>query len=506
MISTKTKRLSVILSAATLMSAAVGASVIGSAKAESVSPVVAPTVLREASTSTADPGKFVAFGDDYYSSKVNKYEILEADAKGTFTYTLSADGTYYTITGVSSKSAAIDGERALLVFPSYHSNGTSDLPVKAVNITSSTSVATKNIFKMVFGSGITSLNCSAYTDVAYNGSSRYSFLSLPDTLTTLGSLTSSSSFDTSYFAPYVFDTVELPSSLTSLGQRAFSGFKNIVSLDLPSSLTHMDFCSFSSCSSLIHLNIPSSVSYIGTSCFNGCSSLSSISVPELISSIPDSCFFGCSSLSSVVLPSSLTSIGNSSFDGCSSLSSVSFPSGLHSIGSCAFRSCPITFVSFPSSLFSLASGAFDTTKIKTVVFASLPTISSSAFTLDGATGIDSVFYYGTDCLALRNSISCSSNPVLYYASHWYSYTDIENDDGAHWHYVNGNPVVWGAAVPDSNPTNSSTSSSTDTKTDQKDSDESILMKALSIAGIAVVSLVALLLLMKVCKSFFKVIS
>jgi hypothetical protein len=506
MISTKTKRLSVILSAATLLSAAVGASVIGSAKAEPVSPVVAPTVLREASTSTADPGKFVAFGDDYYSSKVNKYEIPEADAKGTFTYTLSSDGTYYTITGASSNSAAIDGDRALLVFPSYHSNGTSDLPVKAVDITSLTSVATKNIFKMVFGSGITSLNCSAYTNTAFNGSSRYSFLSLPDTLTTLSSLTSSSSFDTSYFAPYVFDTIELPSSLTSLGRFAFSGFKNIVSLDLPSSLTYMDTCSFFNCSSLIHLNIPSSVSYIGSSCFSGCSSLTSISIPELISSIPDNCFYGCSSLSSVVLPTSLTSIGISSFDSCSSLSSVSFPSGLHSIGSYAFRSCPITFASFPSSLFSIATGAFDTTKIKTVVFASLPTIGSSAFSLDGATAIDSVFYYGTDCSPLKKSISPSYNPVLYYAAHWYSYTDVENDDGAHWHYVNGNPVVWGAAVPDSNPTNSSTSSSTDTKTDQKDSDESILMKALSIAGIAVVGLVALLLLMKVCKSFFKVIS
>jgi hypothetical protein len=519
MISTKTKRLSVILSAATLLSAAVGASVIGSAKAEpSVEPVVAPTILREASTSTVSSDKFVAYGNDYYSSNVNHYVIDEADAIGNFTYTLSSDGTYYTITGWSTGNlkTQTDLNRDLFVFPSNHSNGTTVLPVKAVDISSSSSSASLasnvNNAKIVFGSGIESIRMSNnpyyFASNGNSGSSNRFYLSLPDTLTDLSSSSTSHSFlhcssgYTTSFSNYLL-SVEFPDGLKTIGDFTFyESLGSLKSIDFPSSLTTIGERAFGE-TSISELDLPSSVVSIGADAFSNSTALVKVSSLGSVSTIPSHCFYGDTALTYVTLPKDLVSISSYSFDGCVNLASISVPDSVQAIGDHAFDGTSLSYFAFPSNLGSMGMSSLPSS-VKSVLMYTTFAMNGNPFAGGSAYApLTSVFWYGSDVSVAQTAFN--TVPQLTYAKNWYAYSLEENADGAHFHMVDGYPVIWKAGDAN-NPTNSSTSSSTDTKTDQKDSDESILMKALSIAGIAVVGLVALLLLMKVCKSFFKVIS
>lgn len=505
------------LSAASLL-VSLGASsgAIGGALAAPVAdPVVAdPVVYREASASST-PDKFVPYGDDFYSSKVNHYVIDEADAIGNFTYTLSSDGTYYTITGWSTGNlkTQTDLNRDLFVFPSNHSNGTTVLPVKAVDISSSSSSASLasnvNNAKIVFGSGIESIRMSNNPYYFTNsGFSNRFYLSLPDTLTDLSSSSTSHSFlycssgSSSCFSNYLL-SVEFPDGLKTIGDFAFYRFfGSLKSIDFPSSLTTIGKHAFGE-TSISELDLPSSVVSIGTDAFSISTALVKVSSLGSVSTIPSNCFSSDTALTYVTLPKDLVSISSNSFCGCVNLASISVPDSVQAIGDNAFDGTSLSYFAFPSNLGSMGMSSLPSS-VKSVLMYTTFAMNGNPFAGGSAYApLTSVFWYGSDVSVAQTAFK--TVPQLTYAKNWYAYSLEENADGAHFHMVDGYPVIWKAGDAN-NPTNSSTSSSTDTKTDQKDSDESILMKALSIAGIAVVGLVALLLLMKVCKSFFKVIS
>ena len=68
----------------------------------------------------------------------------------------------------------------------------------------------------------------------------------------------------------------------------------------------------------------SGLKYINTSAFSGCKQLISLNLPNTVKYIGDHAFMGCSGLITVVLPSSLTSIGDEVFNDCNSLQSITF--------------------------------------------------------------------------------------------------------------------------------------------------------------------------------------
>jgi hypothetical protein len=110
-------------------------------------------------------------------------------------------------------------------------------------------------------------------------------------------------------------------------------------------------------------------------------------------------FSGCKRLSSIEIPNSVTSIGEKAFDSCDSLTSIVIGDSVTNIGDYAFIYCS-----------SLTSVYYNGTKEDWAKI----NIGSSNYKLTGATR----YYY------IENE------------------SDLPNDNGNYWHYVDGVPTKW----------------------------------------------------------------
>ena len=156
-------------------------------------------------------------------------------------------------------------------------------------------------------------------------------------------------------------TVELPASVTALGEYAL-GYTAIESIDLTYVKT-FGYASLYNNAALKNLHIPAAsaldthIAYnctalenvtFGEGCtftelpkaiFDGCSALKRVTLPKSVTTIADDVFQSCNALESVNLPEGLTSIGDSAFWGCKSLKKIEFPASLKNIGKQAFNMC-----------------------------------------------------------------------------------------------------------------------------------------------------------------------
>ncbi|GHU25370.1 hypothetical protein FACS1894164_14500 [Spirochaetia bacterium] len=134
-------------------------------------------------------------------------------------------------------------------------------------------------------------------------------------------------------------SVSIGNSVTSIGEAAFRSCSELTSVSIGNRVTTIGDLAFSYCSGLTEITIPNSVTTIGGMAFRSCSGLRSISIPNSVTSIDYSTFSGCSRLASVSIPNSVISIGDNAFSGCSRLASVSIPNSVISIGDNAFSGC-----------------------------------------------------------------------------------------------------------------------------------------------------------------------
>ena len=78
-----------------------------------------------------------------------------------------------------------------------------------------------------------------------------------------------------------------------IGDLAFEGCSGLTSLTLPSGLTEIGSCTFRGCSGLTSLTLPSGVTKIGYYAFEGCSGLTSLTLPSGVTEIGYSAFSWC---------------------------------------------------------------------------------------------------------------------------------------------------------------------------------------------------------------------
>ncbi len=129
-------------------------------------------------------------------------------------------------------------------------------------------------------------------------------------------------------------TLSLPSTLTGIGSHTFYKF-NVKEITLPSSIKTINFGAFSDCTTLESMTIPENVLEIGSNAFENCTSLKEVNFNKNLKHINKSAFYNCKSLSSPTLPDHLESIGKYAFVGCP-FDSVTIPSSVTRINNYAF--------------------------------------------------------------------------------------------------------------------------------------------------------------------------
>ena len=225
-------------------------------------------------------------------------------------FTLSDDGTYYSVTDYTGSAKEVS-------IPSVHQG----LPVTSIG------------------------------NQAFFGCSRLTSVTIPDSVTSIGG--------DAFRNCTGLTSITIPDSVTSIGNRVFEGCTSLTSVIIPDSVTSIGWRAFYNCDSLTSVTIGDSVTSIGSSAFEGCTSLKSITIPDGVTSIERRAFQGCTSLTSITIPDSVTSIGDQAFWNCNSLTSIIIPDSVTSIGWDAFRDCTgLTSITIPDSVTSIGRYAF----------------------------------------------------------------------------------------------------------------------------------------------------
>lgn|GEM_PF-1480323 len=105
-------------------------------------------------------------------------------------------------------------------------------------------------------------------------------------------------------------------------------------------------------------SIPSGVKSIWDSAFSGCRNLTSIDIPDSVLIIGNNAFNSCTNLGYVNIGNGVTNIGESAFSTCLGLTNVIFGNSVVSIGRDAFSETSLTSVIIPSSVKRIGSYAF----------------------------------------------------------------------------------------------------------------------------------------------------
>ena len=356
---------------------------------------------------------------------------------GDFTYDFVPTNEEYVITGY-------EGNDVDVVLPSKIYDGVNSAYVREI---------ADEAFKNYYLESVTMPNTiTTIGDDAFNNCSSLETINFSSNLTEIG--------ENAFYACGQLTTVNIPNSVSYIGEGAFSSCYLLTSISLPNNLQNIADETFKNCQSLTNISIPDNVSSLGSNAFQNCYNLTSIELSDNLETIGDSTFENCQNLSSIALPNSVTtigdgafrycynlssatlsnnliSIGNSAFQSCQNLSSIVLPNSLTSIGDNAFRGCgALTKIDIPNNVVSIGKNAFDNCwNLSTVIIpTSLQTVSSNSF--NNIVWNAKLFYEGS---SLPNSIKNSFNSII---SKVYFYSATANNDGRHWRYVSGEPVIW----------------------------------------------------------------
>ena len=275
--------------------------------------------------------------------------FVEAQTGVTFT---QESGTITAVSGDNSTNS-IESMRDTLFIPKTV-NGTTITGYGIIDESPELTAITlsSNIKKVIFQADITSIGSDAF-----NGCSSLTSITIPNTVTSIGTFNGCSSLT----------SIKIPSGVTSIKSNAFTHCSSLTSVTFGenSQLKSIGTFAFQGCNSLTTVTFGdnSQLETIGDYAFYSCISLTSIEIPSRVIRIGSEAFYYCSSLISVTFGdnSQLESIGSDAFHGCSSLTSITFGdnSQLETIEGSAFWDCSsLTSITIPSGVTSIESNAF----------------------------------------------------------------------------------------------------------------------------------------------------
>ena len=227
-------------------------------------------------------------------------------------------------------------------------------------------------------------------------------------------------------------SVEIPDSVTRISGWVFNDCRNLVSITIPDSVTSIGYSAFYNCTSLKSVTIPDSVTSIYNHAFDGCTSLESVTIPSSVMRIEDYTFWKCRSLASITIPDSVTSIGKWAFSDCTGLTSITIPDSVTSIGNYAFYGCTgLTSITIPDSVTRISDWVFNDCRnlVSITIPDSVTSINFGAFW--GCSFIKDVYYTGSESewneIAIASDNECLTNATIHYnysGSHTHTFNHI----------------------------------------------------------------------------------
>lgn len=185
-----------------------------------------------------------------------------------------------------AQMAAIDSEvdrRATKVH--YNDSSTSSLNIfgqlekaSIPNIEDATSIE--------IGEGVTSIKF-----IAFANCTNLSSVTIPDTVTSIGSYA---------FTRTSITSLTIPSSVTSISEDMIVG-NSVQTLIVEHGLQSIADYAFQAATNLVNVSLPDSVTSIGEGAFYECTSLPAITIPSSVSSVGEAAFYGCSSLTKIIV-------------------------------------------------------------------------------------------------------------------------------------------------------------------------------------------------------------
>ncbi len=273
-------------------------------------------------------------------------------------YTLSDDGTYYSVRGIG------ECKDAEIVIPSTYKG----LTVKS--IAESAFYGCDILTEVVIPGSVTNIgdcafySCDGLTRIEVD-ESNVNYSSLDGNLYNKGKTEL-----IQYAIGKVATFFIIPHGVTSISDYAFFRCDSLTEVVIPDSVTSIGNHAFYGCDSLTKVVIGDSVTSISDYAFSNCYSLTEVVIPDSVTSIGYEAFSYCRSLTEIILPDSVTNIGNHAFYYCRSLTEIVIPDSVTSIGGLAFACCDnLTKVVIGDSVTSIGDGAFDgCSSLKSITF------------------------------------------------------------------------------------------------------------------------------------------
>lgn len=202
------------------------------------------------------------------------------------------------------------------------------------------------------------LNCSSLTNVdfskttnlkvidneAFSGCKNIKTLNLPTTITTIG--------DYAFADLSEVTTLDIPLSLEQIGVAAFRGLNNLTTLNI--SAEHSNFIYengallskdkktlvfYMASQESNTYTFPQELENIYAYAFSGAKNLKEVVLPSNIKALPEGLFYNCRALTTVTLAEGTTTISTRAFEGCIKLVTINNVQGIISIKSSAFKGC-----------------------------------------------------------------------------------------------------------------------------------------------------------------------
>ena len=287
-------------------------------------------------------------------------DALDENASEGLEYTLSSDGTYYSVT----KGTCEDAE--VVIASKYKGLPVTTIAKKAFyNYSNLTKIiipdSVTKIERMAF-SGCSNLSYNEYGNCKYLGNENNLYLYLAGT------------------SNLEIDTVEIHKDCKWIGEYAFQFCNNLTEIILPDGVLGIGELAFSYCESLTKVIIPDSVTWVESLVFSGCTNLSyktygncqylgnennpylyliqasnkniyAAEIHENCKFIEGYAFYDCRSIMKMVIPEGVKSIGTNAFQGCTNLNAVVLPESLTRIGNVAFHCCnSLTSITFNGTM------------------------------------------------------------------------------------------------------------------------------------------------------------